>query len=142
MDGLVTNTQARLLSRSLRRISENGAPLARSFYAELFSAHPEVRPMFHSDLSTQYAKFEDMLVVLVADVLNPGVILRPLQDLAKRHVEYGVTREMYPIVGDIMMRTLRTLDAAPLTGDELEAWDVLLGRVNAFLMDETLNHTA
>jgi len=142
VDGFVSKSQAQLLTQSLRRISCHGVPLAKSFYAQLFSAHPEVRQMFHSNMDSQYGKLDDMLVVLVSEVLNPDMILQPLRDMAKRHVEYGVTAEMYPIAGDMLMQALRQLDAVPLSQDELNAWSVLLDRVNAVMMDETLKHTA
>ena len=95
----------------------------RRFYELLFTAHPEARPLFHrSSPGAQNKMFAQKLTAIVDHIDDPDWLGRELATLARKHVEYGVTAEMYPWVGEALVETLREA-CADMWTDEIErAW--------------------
>ena len=77
------------------------------FYQRLFAAHPDVRPLFHRNSpGAQNKMFAQKLTAVIDHLDDPDWLARELPHLAANHVRYGVTPEMYPWVGDALIKTL------------------------------------
>jgi hypothetical protein len=55
-----------LLAASFRAVQARGSDFADGFYARLFAAHPQVRPMFPADMTAQKAKLLDTLAIVMS----------------------------------------------------------------------------
>ena len=99
------------------------APMAAEiFYARLFTIAPEVEPLFKGDMKKQGAKLMTTLGVVVNGLRDLEAILPAAQDLAARHVTYGVTPAMYQPVGEALLHTLKTGLADSFTPEVEAAW--------------------
>lgn len=105
------------------------------FYERLFAAHPQVQPLFHrSTPGAQNKLFAQKLTALVDHLDDPEWLDRELGKLARNHVSYGVTPEMYPWVGDALIATLREACGDAWTADAERAWsDAYASLVRAIL---------
>jgi hemoglobin-like flavoprotein len=83
------------------------APQAAAlFYQNLFTTDPSLRPLFKGNLEEQGNKLTQMLGVAVAKLDDVEGLVPVLQDLARRHVGYGVQEEHYATVGSALLKTL------------------------------------
>ncbi|HNK30446.1 MAG TPA: globin domain-containing protein, partial [Ferruginibacter sp.] len=87
----LTAQQIQLIRRSWRSLRGiNPVLLADIFYAKLFSDTPRLRKLFPKDMQPQYGKLVDMLNKMILQLDNPSMLEQEIEDLSRRHMEYGV----------------------------------------------------
>src|SRR5690348_14790695 len=95
-----------LLAASFARVSANKTDAAAIFYARLFMAAPELRPLFQTDIESQQRKLMSSLAQIV-DFYRIGVDPASyLAELGRSHQGYGVQRAHFDVVGDALLFTL------------------------------------
>lgn len=127
-----------LLSECFERISSSADVLAERFYEELFRQAPSVKPLFaYTEMADQQRKLIQALS-LVLDLLEtePASLERVLGELGERHKGYGARPEDYPVVVEVLIRTLGTLDAE-WSDDLEEAWKSALTLVAQKMINGT-----
>jgi hemoglobin-like flavoprotein len=105
-------------------IKETAAGL---FYGRLFELDPSLRPMFKGDLVEQGRKLMTMINMVVASLDNLGPLLERIEDLGRRHVDYGVTEAHYDTVGSALLWTLEKGLGAHFTPAVRDAWSEAYG---------------
>jgi methyl-accepting chemotaxis protein len=99
------------------------APTAAAlFYENLFAAQPELRALFKADLTLQGHRLTQMIGAAVAGLDNLNALVPVLQQLAVRHVGYGVRDEHYDVVGAALIETLAQGLGEGFTPAVREAW--------------------
>jgi nitric oxide dioxygenase len=96
--------------------------VAATFYAELFTIEPSLKPMFKGDMIVQGQKLITMLSQIVSGLRDPEAILPLARELALRHVGYGVEPHHYGLFGTALLRTLRHELGAEFTAETRAAW--------------------
>lgn len=99
--------------------------VADVFYSKLFSLHPPLRKMFPADMQSQYKKLMDMLNTLVARLEDIQGTDKMIDEMAARHVLYGVRPAHYRQVGNALLWTLAKglgPDAGATTIDAWKKW--------------------
>lgn len=104
---------------------------AQLFYRRLFELAPQVRPMFRRDLGEQGAMLMATLNTVVGSLEHLDRVLPVAQQIAVRHVGYGVRPEHYDTVGDALLWTLRQGLGEAATDDALAAWVTAYGTLAA-----------
>lgn len=79
---------------------------AQLFYGRLFELDPKLRGMFKGDMVEQGRKLMAMINTAVVSLDNLGPILGAVEDMARRHVGYGVSEAHYDTVGNALIWTL------------------------------------
>lgn len=92
------------------------------FYTRLFTIAPEVEHLFKGDMKEQGAKLMTTLGVVVNGLKDLDKIVPIAQDLAARHVAYGVTPAMYQPVGEALLWTLKQGLGDDFTPEVEAAW--------------------
>ncbi|MCB9743898.1 MAG: flavohemoprotein [Alphaproteobacteria bacterium] len=102
------------LRESFELVLEREPLVASRFYPILFERYPQVQPLFgrHSG-PEQQRMLTDMLAKVIEHLEDPGWMKGELAALGRRHVDYEVTAEMYPWVGECLVATL-----AEVAGDD------------------------
>jgi len=77
------------------------------FYSKLFFDMPHLENLFHNSKNTQAKKLVDMLSVIVGRLDNLEELMGEIQQLATRHVQYGVKEQHYKAVGTALLWTLQ-----------------------------------
>jgi methyl-accepting chemotaxis protein len=99
------------------------APQAAAlFYQNLFAADPALRPLFKGNMVEQGHKLTQMLGVAVSKLDDLETLVPVLQDLARRHVGYGVQASHYQTVGAALLKTLAQGLGDEFTPPVREAW--------------------
>ncbi|RDI46670.1 globin domain-containing protein [Nocardia mexicana] len=110
--------------------AEEGGPekLARSFYAILFTEHPQVRDFFPAALDAQRDRLVRAIAYTVDRLEEPDRLLPFLAQLGRDHRKYGVTAEHYAAVGKSLQTALCAYAGTELWTDEVErAWNEGIG---------------
>lgn len=105
---------AERIRSSFERIRRTSPLVTSRFYGILFERHPHLRSLFR-DPESQAEMLMEMLVSIVDHLDDAPWLQTTLAGLGARHVEYGVSAEMYPLVGECLLAAL-----AEAAGD---AWD-------------------
>lgn len=87
----------------VKPISDQAAEL---FYGRLFELDPSLKPLFKGDIKEQGKKLMATLNLAVTSLTKLETILPAVQDLGRRHVQYGVPDESYATVGEALLWTL------------------------------------
>lgn len=101
--------------------------IVEDFYTQLFSQHPEVRPLFaHSDLVVQGKKLQAAIQLLVDHLHQPEKLEQTLQDLGRRHQAYGALPEHYSLVVELLLASFKQQLGRRWTKAISAAWQTLL----------------
>ena len=111
------------LRESFDLVVTRAPDLTRRFYAILFERYPQVNGLFGRSTDRQEQMLTRTLVAVV-DRLDDGVWLgETLGALGAKHIDYGVTEEMYPWVGDALIATLAEVAGDTWTPRVAKAWE-------------------
>jgi len=118
----LTQNQITLIQQSFAKVEPIADKAAEIFYAKLFELDPYLKPLFKGSMVNQGSKLMQTLKVAVAGLDNLSAIVPVLENLAARHVDYGVRPQDYITVGNALLYTLETGLGDAYTSDVSEAW--------------------
>jgi hemoglobin-like flavoprotein len=102
----MTPEQVIAVQTSFAKVAPIAEQAAALFYGRLFETAPQTRALFGGDMHAQGQKLMAALTVVVSGLDKIEAVVPVAQDLAKRHVAYGVKPEHYPLVGAALLWTL------------------------------------
>lgn len=118
----MTPEQIELVSSTWKQLVPISEKAAELFYGKLFEIDPELKPLFKGDMTEQGRKLMMMINTAVNNIADVEKIIPALQDLGKRHVDYGVTDEHYNTVAAALLWTLEQGLGEAWTEEVKEAW--------------------
>lgn len=119
----MNDTQITLIQESFAKVVPIKDTAAEIFYGDLFETAPEVKPYFaKSDMKEQGSKLMATLGVVVNGLRDLDKVVPVAQQLAVKHVDYGVKPEDYDKVGASLLRTLEKGLGDDFTSEVKEAW--------------------
>jgi len=118
----MTPQQVKLVSSTWEKVKPISETAAELFYGKLFELDPGLKPMFKGDMKEQGRKLMAMINTAVNGLNNLEAIVPAVQDLGKRHVDYGVTDEHYDTVAAALLWTLEQGLGDAFTDDVKKAW--------------------
>lgn len=121
-DLIMTPAQTELVKATWHQVLPIRAAAADLFYGRLFELAPDTRPLFKRDIHAQGAMLMSTLDTVVRSLHDLGAVLRVAQQLARRHVGYGVQPRHYDSVGMALIWTLEQGLGTALTPTAREAW--------------------
>lgn len=129
----MTPDQLALVQDSFRQVVPIREKAAELFYARLWETDPSTVPLFaKSDMALQGQKLMATLAMVVSSLKQPEKVVPVAQDMARRHLAYGVTQAQYGSVGAALLWTLDQGLGPAFTSDVEAAWTAaytLLSRV-------------
>ena len=124
----MTPDQIKLVQESFREVVPIRETAAALFYEKLFAIDGSLRALFReTDMKKQGAKLMAALGFVVQGLSRAETVLTIVQDLARRHVGYGVEEHHYPIVGQALIDTLEAGLGEAFTPQVREAWAAAYG---------------
>ena len=121
----MTPEQKNLVQSTFAAVVPIADTAARLFYVKLFELDPELKSLFKGDMDEQGRRLMTIIGTAVnsLDVLDE--IVPVVEDLGKRHVNYGVKDKDYNTVGAALLWTLEQGLDNKFTPDVEEAWTVV-----------------
>jgi hemoglobin-like flavoprotein len=112
-----------LLRQSFETVIERSPYLTHRFYEILYDRYPVTLKMFPLSRRAQQENMLTQALVAVLDHLEDAPWLTTnLRGLGARHVNYGVTDEMYSWVGTSLLATLREVAGDDWSLELENAW--------------------
>ena len=125
---------ANLLQASLNLVVRRRPELTERFYEILFERFPQARRLFtRNTIKHQASLLQTALASVVGNVDNPEWLSKNLGDLGKRHLDYGITEEMYDWVGEALIATLAEVAGDDWTPDLQTAWVDAYGAITSLM---------
>jgi hemoglobin-like flavoprotein len=138
----MTPREIELVQSSFAQVLPIKAAAATLFYDRLFTLDPALRPLFKGDMTGQGVKLMAVLATVVAALDDLSPLLDTVDQLAWRHVGYGVRPEHYATVGEALLWTLSQGLGPAFTPAVEAAWrrayTVLSGRMLAAAAEPAL----
>ena len=125
----------RLLQASFAEVMAIRAEAAALFYERLFAIDPALKPLFHdTDMRSQEMKLMAALAMVVGKLRQLDEVIPVLENLAVKHVAYGVEDRHYAIVGEALIQTLSLAFAERFTPELRNAWLGAYGAISGVMI--------
>ncbi|HET6337576.1 MAG TPA: globin domain-containing protein [Polyangiales bacterium] len=119
-----------LLRASFDLAVTNQPELTARFYEILFERYPQVKPLFGRNSNANQANMLQGALVAVMDHLDDATWLADtLTAMGKKHVDYGVTDEMFDWVGASLLAALAEAAGDRWTPEVEAAWIEAYGAI-------------
>lgn len=122
------------VQKSFKEIAPIAQGFGQLFYARLFQACPELRPLFGSDMQSQARKLMQMLALMVNGLHRLEASASTIEELAHRHRAYGVLDAHYAIVGETLLWTLEQALGPAFTPELRTAWQTAYERISGIMI--------
>jgi hemoglobin-like flavoprotein len=137
----MTDEQKALVRDSFAKLGP--APqVASMFYQRLFELDPALRPLFKTDMAEQGRKLMAMIGTAVGNLSQIGSIVPAVQQLGRRHVDYGVKAADYATVASALLWTLEQGLGDDFTPPVREAWTACYGTLAGVMQDAAAGSVA
>ena len=124
-----------LLRESIGIAASHEPVITKRFYEIFFSRYPQVRPLFSRNAPERQQEMLQGALLAVLDHLEDGAWLtETLGALGAKHVEYGVTDDMYPWVGECLIAALADLCGPAWTPAHEAAWGEAYGALQSLAL--------
>src|SRR5215471_17769012 len=128
--------ETQLLRRSFNLALARQPDLTHVFYGQLFTRYPAARPLFvRADMAVQERMLGEALVAVMENLEDASWLKSTLAGLGAKHAGYGVTREMYDWVGDVLVATLARANGEQWTVAHTAAWQEAYGAIVTLMLE-------
>jgi hemoglobin-like flavoprotein len=130
----MTPQQVAEVQTSFAKVAPIADQAAALFYGRLFETAPETRTLFSGDMEEQGRKLMAAIAMVVNNLGELQAVIPAVQDLAKRHVAYGVRPEHYAVVGAALLWTLEQGLGDAFTSEIRAAWASAYGALSEVMI--------
>jgi NAD(P)H-flavin reductase/hemoglobin-like flavoprotein len=123
------------LKGSWASVARHGDAVPSFFYATLFTAHPQLRPMFPMSMAAQRDRLVSALGRVVSNVDRLDSVVPFVQGLGRDHRRFDVRAEHYPMVGEALLATLAHFLGEAWTPQLAEDWTAAYQLVAKVMVD-------
>ena len=118
----MTPRQVDLVQTTWEQVVPIADQAAAMFYKRLFELDPELKPLFKTDIKEQGKKLMQMITMAVRGLRDLPGLVGAVEDLGKRHVNYGVRKKDYETVGSALLWTLEQGLGPAFTPEVKDSW--------------------
>jgi len=119
---LPTEDEIRLVQETFKKAEPNSAGIAEMFYNRLFEINPDLKDLFKGDMQVQGEHLMGMIKTAVEGLNDLDSIVPAVQELGRKHVDYGVKDEDYDAVAEALLWTLEKGFGDDFTAEVKAAW--------------------
>mgnify|MGYP003583066178 CR=1 FL=1 len=128
------------IEASVPVLRQHGVTITRTFYKNMFAAHPELTNLFNMGNQASGAQQQSLasaVFAYAANIDNPDALAPVVSRIVHKHASLGITAKHYPIVGRHLLGAIQeTLDDAA-TPELLSAWEEAYAMLaDAFVSEE------
>ncbi len=122
---MLDNKTIELVKSTVPAIREHGLTITQTFYKNMFTLSPEVKPLFNMEnqASGKQPKALAMTVLAAAENVDDLTKLMPaVEKIGKIHCDCNVQPEHYPIVGRHLLGAIKEVLGDAVSDEVLDAW--------------------
>lgn len=113
------------IEASVPVLREHGVAITRTFYRNMFQAHPELTNLFNMGNQASGAQQQSLAAAVfayAANIDNPAALGPVVERIVHKHASVGITAEHYPIVGRHLLGAIQETLGEAATPALLSAW--------------------
>ena len=113
------------IDASVPVLREHGLDITRTFYRNMFQAHPELKNLFNMGnqaSGVQQQSLASAVFAYAANIDNASALAPVVSRIVHKHVSVGITAEHYPIVGRHLLGAIQEVLGDAATPPLLDAW--------------------
>ncbi|KAJ4295235.1 hypothetical protein N0V90_007246 [Kalmusia sp. IMI 367209] len=121
----LTAEQAAIVKSTVPVLAQYGVAITTRFYADMIEANPELKNIFnntHQATGHQARALAGALYAYAANLDDLGNLAPAVELICHKHASLGIKAEQYSIVGDFLLRTMKTVLGDAATEEVLDAW--------------------
>lgn len=122
-----------ILRSSFELVIDRAPDLTMRFYEILFERYPQLSRLFTRDRTAQSKMLAGALAAVLDHLEDAPWLEATLGALGAKHVGYGVTDEMYAMVGDALLATFEEIAAEAWTDEVCTQWTAAFGAIAAMM---------
>ena len=127
-----------LLRSSFELVVEREPQLTKRFYEILFERYPQSKALFgRNSADKQQQMLRDALVAVVDHLEDAPWLQEQLAALGAKHVDYGVTEEMYGWVGESLLSTMAEVAGSDWNDELMAAWTEAYGAIVSLMVPKS-----
>ncbi|WP_215226646.1 adenylate/guanylate cyclase domain-containing protein [Echinicola shivajiensis] len=120
---------------SLDLLLKNEDGFAQRFYDKLFIKAPSVQQLFKKNMLEQGRMLTHMLSGIIYSLSRPEHLKMGLHKLGKQHIRYGVKKEYYPILREVMLEAIKEELGESHNENIQKAWENAIDMVTALMKE-------
>jgi hemoglobin-like flavoprotein len=132
---MLTLAQKTLVQDTFATIVPIADDAAALFYRRLFELDPSLERMFRGNMAEQRKKLMQMLTAAVKGLDRLDQLVPVVEQLGRRHADYGVTDAHYDTVGSALLWTLDMGLGRAFTPEVKDAWATVYGLLAATMKE-------
>jgi hemoglobin-like flavoprotein len=130
----MTPEQKQLVRETWNQVAPIADAAADMFYGRLFEADPTTRKLFQAtDMAAQRQKLLQTLSFAISGLDDLDALVSKVEDLGRRHADYGVTDAHYDSVGAALLWTLEQGLGRAWTPAVASAWTEIYGLLSGIM---------
>jgi hemoglobin-like flavoprotein len=122
-----------VLRQSFDLVIDRRPDLTIRFYEILFERYPQLQRMFSRDRTAQSKMLAQAIAAVLDHLEDAPWLAQTLGALGAKHVQYGVTAEMYDMVGDALLATFAEVAAEAWTPVVAAQWTAAYGAIASLM---------
>ena len=122
-----------ILRSSFELVVDRRPDLTLRFYEILFEKYPQLQRLFSRDRAAQSKMLAGAIAAVLDHLEDPPWLAQTLGALGAKHVGYGVTDEMYNMVGDALLVTLAEAAGDDWTPPVAAQWTEAFGAIASMM---------
>ena len=112
-----------LAAKSLEKIKGKKIEFASSFYENLLTTNPNLKPFFkHGDLTKQKKMLSGFLIIISKRWQQPEILASILKRIGGNHFRYGVRPEYFTLFKEVFLITLAKYLGENWNKEMQQAW--------------------
>lgn len=122
---MITEIQRDIVRTTVPVLKQHGEAITSEFYRQLFVGHPELLNIFNQANQRQggqSASLAASILMYAAHIDHIDKLGDMVDYIAHKHGSLEVQPEHYPIVGDYLLRAIRTVLGEVATDEIIDAW--------------------
>ncbi|MCG2586683.1 NO-inducible flavohemoprotein [Massilia sp. TS11] len=126
------------IDASVPVLREHGLSITRTFYKNMFAAHPELTRIFNMGNQANGSQQQSLAMAVfayAANIGNPGALGPVVERIVHKHVSVGIEAKHYPIVGEHLLGAIREVLGEAATPELIAAWAEAYGALAKLLID-------
>jgi hemoglobin-like flavoprotein len=135
----LTKEEIKLIQYSFNTLTSKSKKVGEKFYKKLFEVNPDISKLFKGDMKEQAGSLMRMVKTVVEGLSHPEIIIPAIQDLGRRHNEYGVSPEQYKTFGDCLINTIEEELGNDFNKATQQAWFKLYNLLAEEMMENKYN---
>lgn len=134
---MLSARQRQIVSATVPALREHGETITRTFYGDMFEAHPELYNLFNPANQRDGGQARSLAASVLAyaeHIEHPEHLGRMIERISGKHASLEVRAEHYPIVGTYLLGAITRVLGPAATPEILDAWSAAYGQLAGIMI--------